>query len=473
MTRTRRWTLAGAAGLGCLFVGVLVVRTLGSPESGLLRSKTPGSSEKESSTAQARPGSSGTSGRTKVPPPPQDLSPQGRIRSSKELAVQLQNSLLQEVRNILKGRGGAAALAFIRERLSRPVQDYRTGIEQACLARLIAFVAVEDPPALPAAISLTTDLLANPATDPWVRVQVLAGAGGLSSMNLILACLRDGPVTYLYTFDAGGLSPKGPYDSSLGGGARLLPSVLTALRSDPSSNARQAAVRVLAELGPPSASEALAQALSSDPSGDVRSASLEGLARLKSPDLLAWVEKSALQDDAVEVRSAAFRVLPKTTPPDPAAGAFLSRCLATGLAEADVHPALVAAAFDHAGRALQPDLSAFLIQHAGEEGVARVFAERAVAGEMTHFLPLFQTLTSSLPADSPARESLERASRQLLEAPRYAALARQIQEGSTAIRAMWDEFNRKGTAAPRRDEILAKISTMTFQLWEIEEALEK
>ena len=401
-----------------------------------------------------------------------------RFKAFRGRAERIRSSTAEELRQVILARGGLVALAQIRERLLKPTEGLESGVRKAILARLIPFVAAQDPSAGPAALSLSAELLQAAGLDNWARFQVLCGLGGVPSMYMTVGGLPDGPMVYAFLTGDRVDSQAGPYEASLGEALRSNPAILAmvtgVLASDPSFQSRAVASRLLGEWGGPEAGAAIARSVLSDGSDQVRGSGLEALARLKSPEFLALVQKVVLQDPSPGVHSTALANLPAAVPFDAPVRDFLIGCLTTGKPEGAL-PALAGAAFDYlsAGKAqeLQPGLTAFFVHHASEAEVVEGFAERAVERGMTQFLPVFQALVSTLPADSDSREALDRSIRQLQEAPRYVALAKRIREESEAVRLLWVEVNRPGVPPSRREELVEKIGAMTVDLWKLQDEL--
>ncbi len=353
-------------------------------------------------------------------------------------------------------------------------------VRKAFLARLIPFVAAQDPSAGSAALSMAAELLQVSGMDNWARFQVLCGLGGVPSMFMTAGGLPDGPMVYAFLAGHQGDYQFGSYEKSLGEALRSNPGILAmvtgVLASDPFLQSRAVAARVLGEWGGADAGSAISRSVLTDECDEVRASGLEALARLKSPEFLSIVQKLVLQGPSAEVLSAAVGNLPAAVSFDAPVRDFLIACLSTGKPEGAL-PALAGSVFDYlsAGKAqeLQPGLTSFLIHHASEAEVVEVFSERAVAGGMTQFLPVFQALASTLPADSDSREVLERSIRQLQEAPRYVALAKRIREESEAVRLLWVEVNRPGTQPSRKEELVEKIGALTVALWKLQDELKE
>lgn len=395
-------------------------------------------------------------------------------------ATAIESSALAEVEEWIERQGGAAALAKLRERLLATPADRDALLRNIFLARLIPHVAVREPSALPAALALSRELLEARQTDDWIRFQVLAGLGGLPSRRLSAGGLPGQDLVFAFGLEDRADFRRGPFEDSLAEGLRADPSlqgILAAtLSSDPSDLARAVAARVLAASGAASAEAALMRAVQTDEDGRVRAAGLSSLADLRSASLPSLVRQALLQDPATDVHHAALKLLPTSLPYDREIRDLLSGCLRTGTPD-DALGELPGAVFEYMARNqahdLHPELVSFLLRNSQQPGVMEVYAAQAVRLQMTQFLPVLQALSSTTPEGSVARELLDRTNRQLTEAPRYAAMAEQTRKTAASIRELWDEVNRPGTTEERKAEQIARISTLTFELWKVQAELAK
>ena len=208
----------------------------------------------------------------------------------------------------------------------------------------------------------------------------------------------------------------------------------------------------------------------------MRASALTSIAPLHPPSLPDLISRALLQDDTTDVHLAALKILPETLPYDDSVRKLLSGCLLAGKPD-DALAELSGAAFEilskGKGQELRPELVSLLLRQGAAADVVEVFATQAVRLQMTEFLPVFQALASTVPEGSASREQLARASRQLMDAPRYAAMAEETRQKAAAIRELWGQVNRAGTTEEQKDAQIARIGTLTFELWKQQAELRK
>jgi hypothetical protein len=464
--------IAGAGLLGIL--GWLAWRNRTGPDPG-----APSLSSLRSSSRPSSPDDTPGVSRTPegLPRSGGSLGPREKTGRFLQTAQDLRLRAKMAVELALQRGRGPAALQLIREEMSRKPATVEDRLRQAFLARLIAHVADRDPSGLSEALHLSGQILSNRSMDPWARLQVAAGLGGLSSANFGCASLPGGEplLNFILTPHLAG-QPTTEFDASLVKEVRRDPSscaaILTALTQDPDDEVRVVSAWALSRSGAPGSVQALAAAIRSDEKPAVQAACLGGLAELQAPELPALAKEVVLRERSDISEEAALRVLTRTAPQAPDTAQFLADCLMSGKAP-DALPVLAECGLQvqaaAPGRALQEALSNFLLQRAASDPeVVSPFVREAVSRGMTQFLPLFNVLATSLPEGSDAREELALGARQLQNAPYYVELAGRIQESEGEIRRLWTEYSAPGTTPDRGAALRAQIATLTFHLMELQ-----
>jgi hypothetical protein len=386
-------------------------------------------------------------------------------RTLLSLAGDIQEAALEEIRTLLKSKGGSGALERIAAAARRRPQSTAERLECAFLVRLIPFVATEDPSTEAAASALALEILRLPEADVWTRYQALAGIGGIASERLTTLTVGESrEATFIFN-----LEPDYSFAKTEWHRGPLALAVLTGvlpglLAGDPEERVREVAAVLLGREATPRAWAALERGLQTDADHFVREACLTELARRGAASLPA-LRKAALEDAERDVRAAALRSLATAAPNDPEQAVFLAQATLDPRC-ADVRPALVETAFRYASpeasSLLRPALLGLLTRNSGEEALVSAFVEQVAERGLTEYQPLFRALASGA---SPELQALyERGIRKLDDAPRSVALAEQIRADERTILGLWEERNRPGTSDARKDEIDAVLNRKIAEL---------
>ncbi len=321
----------------------------------------------------------------------------------------------------------------------------------------------------------------DPFRDSGTRFQVLGGLAGIWSATLTGVAPPEGPIIFGFIVERDFNAIQGPFEASLKDAARMDPvvgaAVVTTLGSHSEEAVREIAAQALRDLSAPGADDALRSSARGDREDSVRAASLTTLAESKGAGISGLAMQLVLEDESPIVQSTALLLLSQKAPQDPQTQRFLVDCLTLGR-PAKALSALADSSFHllrtSPTRELQEGLSMLLLHRAGADpDLADVFVKEAVAGGLPQFMPLFRLLESSLPAESPIRDTLRRGAQKLEEAPRYAALAEQIREGEKQVRVLYDEVNRPGTTEERSDSLAREIGSLIERISESRKQLEK
>lgn len=458
----RSWLLA--AGLALLLLGALALRWRA-------RASSPPPRTRARAVERPAPELPGLSTPSAGPAAPRKVaapSPMGEVFDS-------QRSALRELLGVLDAKGARDALRFIREAaLGKPATP-EEALRLAYLTRLIPFVAESDAASTPEALALSRELL-TAAPDPWVRAQAAAGLGGLSSATVV--SVKGARTTYVFFIKPPDPTKEGPFFASLREAARRDASAGGALsgsfaeEKDPL--ARSARALALGELAPPGGVDTLRSALLSDGDARVRRAALAGMESAGAADLAELARGAVRRDEDAGLRGDALGALARRFAAEPATAEFFADCLARR-EPGDAMPALVRgslASLEAApSPALRDGLSRLLLEKGSDPDVADAFAREAVERGQPAFLPLLRTMEASLPAGSPARETLSEAARRLEDAPRYAAIAKRVKDVEAQARALREEAARSGTSDARREDIHSRLNALFSELLAGEEAL--
>src|SRR5579862_7415329 len=194
--RVARWLplllLALVAGTPALYYWRVRSRPEGGDNEGNRQRKNSVADPGGSPTRAAGPGEPAPPAPGSPPKRAEGASAPGPLTSSAfgDLLLVSKIAAFNEIKGLLKAKGGAAALEDIRKTLSIADPEPSVRLKGVFMARLIPWIAAEDPTAQATARDLSRSLLAS--KDEWVRFQVLGGLGGFSSTRPAMASENNG-----------------------------------------------------------------------------------------------------------------------------------------------------------------------------------------------------------------------------------------------------------------------------------------
>ncbi len=389
--------------------------------------------------------------------PPLSLPPASKKLSDQ--AFSWREAALEDVKSLLRTRGGSTALERIAAIARRKPATTQERFMSAYYTRLIPFVASEDPSALSAGRSLALEILRLPESDVWTRFQALAGIGGVASTRLTTMSVGEvNDATFIFNPEpdypfAKTEWERGPLPST--DLSTMLPALLA---RDPEAPVRELAAVLSGREGARGALAGLEHALQTDSDEFVREACLKELAQ-HGPSALPALRRAATEDSEPDVRTAAIRAIAKAAPNDPGQAAFHAQVTLDPHFTA-MRDVLAETAFGYtspeAAAFLRPALLGLLTRNAGEVKLVSVFVEQAGDRGLSEYQALFRTLASGVSPE--IREIYERGIRKLDDASRSVELAQNIKAGEKELLGLWEERNRQNTSEARKDEIDVAIN---------------